>query len=80
MYRTLWERMEKYRTLYSNTDLLLNRTKTEETFAYIEEVSYLEQAIENNCNLAVTDDRFFKANFGFPVQRDFPYTKEFNEK
>ncbi len=58
----------------------MNKTKTEETFAFISEGTYLKQAIENDCCLALTDDRFFKANFGFPVQRDFPYTTEFNEK
>lgn len=72
--------MEKSGTLSLSHDQLLTKAQTEDNFAYIAEVPWLTLVMERDCNIVLVDDRFYKVYFAFPVTKDFPYIREFNQK
>ena len=58
---------------------LAERVKNEK-FIYLEEYTYAESFTWDDCDLTLTKEKFFKANFGFPVYKGFPYMEMFNER
>ena len=58
---------------------LINRVKNDK-FIYFEEYTYADSFTWNDCELTLTKEKFFKANFGFPVYKGFPYMDMFNQK
>ncbi len=58
---------------------LIDRVKNDK-FIYFEEYTLANSFTWGDCELTLTRERFFKANFGFPVYKDFPYLDMFNKK
>ena len=58
---------------------LAERVKNEK-FIYLEEYTYAASFTWGDCDLTLTKEKFFKANFGFPVYKEFPYLNMFNQR
>ena len=58
---------------------LIDRVKNDK-FIYFEEYTYAGTFTWDDCELTLTEEKFFKANFGFPVYKGFPYLDMFNQR
>ena len=81
-YKGIWDKVmeDPASNLLESQQEAIDLVSSDVKVVYIDEVTFLNEVINNNCELELGKEQFYKSSFAFPVPQGFPYMSIFNER
>ena len=80
IYGDVWMHIQQTSGLFEAHSEAHALVESDDTFAYIAEVTDIERFTRTKCNILIAQERFFTAYFAFAAQKGFPFQRLFNRK